>query len=39
MTFSKERVEKLEKDGELDCSGLSDGGFFGVGTEEPHLLL
>lgn len=28
MTFSKERAEKLETDGELDCSGLGDGGFW-----------
>jgi len=29
MKFSKERVEKLETDGELDCSGLGVGGFYG----------
>jgi hypothetical protein len=28
MPFSKERVEKLEKDGELDCQNLGDGGFW-----------
>jgi hypothetical protein len=27
MPFSKERVEKLETDGELDCSGLDYGGY------------
>jgi len=26
---SKERVSKLETDGELDCSGLGNGGFYG----------
>jgi hypothetical protein len=29
MRCSKERVEKLENDGELDCKDLGDGGFWG----------
>ena len=30
MTFSKERVEKLEKEGELDCRDLGHGGWWGT---------
>ena len=28
MTFSADRVEKLEKEGELDCKDLANGGFY-----------